>query len=62
MTLAPQEAAVVDALAAAFNLYLQLSVEHPSDRAEFTTAIHAAQAIVLLRPGRRDLNSRANVG
>lgn len=34
-----------------FNLFKQLPVYHPSDMDEFVRAIHAAQNIVLARPG-----------
>jgi hypothetical protein len=47
---------VVEALANAWNLFLNLPEERPRDLVEFQQAIHAAQARVLLRSGRRELN------
>lgn len=55
----PDEIRIVDMLAAAWNAYLALPVEHPCDRTEFMRAIHDAQARVLMRPARRDLESRS---
>lgn len=55
--LKPQEAAVAHALADAWNAFLKLPVEHNDDIDEFRRAIHAAQNIVLSRPGRREINA-----
>jgi hypothetical protein len=52
------EEAVITALAEAWNLFLELPVEHPSDLGEFLAIIHGAQDKVLARAGRRGLNSR----
>lgn len=54
--LTDQERAASEALAAAWNAYLLLPIEHPDDQDEFRRAIHAAQAKVLMRPGRRQVN------
>ena len=54
--LAEDEAAVVQKLAEAWDLFLALPVEHDDDVDEFRRVIHAAQAKVLMRPGRRQLN------
>lgn len=51
--LTKNEKAVVDALASAWNLYVSLPIEHQDDQDEFRRAIHAANAKVLMRPGRR---------
>lgn len=51
--LTEDERAVVDALAAAWNRYVALPIEHQDDQDEFRRAIHAANAKVLMRPGRR---------
>ena len=48
-----QEKAVIDALAEAWNRYVELPVEHNDDLDEFRRAIHAAQAKVFMRPARR---------
>jgi hypothetical protein len=50
------ERRVVMLLAEAWNAFLELPVEHPSNTDEFCRAIHAAQDKVLARVGRRDLN------
>lgn len=52
----PDERAVIDALVEAWNRFLTLPVEHPDDQLEFRQAIHAAQTLVLARPGRREFN------
>lgn len=54
MPLTDQERAVVDALAEAWNRYVDLPIEHDDDQDEFRRAIHAANAKVLMRPGRRE--------
>jgi hypothetical protein len=54
MPLTDQERAVVDALADAWNRYVELPIEHDDDQDEFRRAIHAANAKVLMRPGRRE--------
>jgi hypothetical protein len=51
------ETGVVNALTAAWNAYIGLPVEHPDDQREFSFAIHAASAKVLMRPARRSLRS-----
>jgi hypothetical protein len=56
MSLSPSETNVVRALAAAWDLYIELPIEHPMDRGEFAKIIHDAQARVLMRPARRQLN------
>lgn len=43
-------------LADAWNAYLALPVEHPDDVDDFRRLIHAANAQVLKRPGRRQFN------
>lgn len=57
MPLTDQERAVVTKLAEAWNEFVALPVEHGDDIDEFRSIIHAAQAKVLMRQGRRDLNS-----
>lgn len=51
-----KENLVVTMLAEAWNEFLLLPVEHNDDQTEFRYAIHAAQAIVLSRSGRREYN------
>lgn len=52
-TISPDEQLVLDHLAHAYNAMLKLTVLHQADLPEFTTAIHAAQKIVLARVGLR---------
>lgn len=54
--LAAEERAVALKLAEAWNLFAALPVEHGDDVSEFRQAIHAAQGVVLKRPGRRQIN------
>lgn len=54
--LSEAEKAVALKLAEAWNLFMTLPVEHADDVDEFRRAIHAAQAKVLMRPGRRQIN------
>lgn len=49
--LTEQEQALVNLLGQCFNAFKQLPIYHPSDMDEFVRAIHAAQNIVLARPG-----------
>ncbi len=56
-----REARVVDLLAQAWNEYLLLPVEHPMAQAEFCTAIHRCQDMVLARSGRGALNHAGNL-
>jgi hypothetical protein len=51
------ERSVINTLATAWSLYLNLPQEHPDDQTEFRRAIHAAQNLVLARPGRRQFNT-----
>ena len=46
-----QETVVLNALADAWNQFLKLEELHEWDRTEFMHAIHAAQHIVMARPG-----------
>lgn len=55
IVLTEEERAVLDLLAAAYNEYVKLEVMHPWHQKEFMHAIHAAQHIVLARPGLREL-------
>ena len=54
--LTADERAVAVKLAEAWNLFLALPIEHQDDTDEFRRAIHAAQAKVLMRTGRRQIN------
>lgn len=54
MPLTDDERAVIDALAEAWNRYVTLPIEHDDDQDEFRRAIHAANAKVMMRPGRRE--------
>lgn len=54
--LTDEERAVALKLAEAWDLFCALPTEHADDQDEFRRAIHAAQAKVLMRPGRRQIN------
>ena len=56
--LVPEETEVLNALGAAWNLFVILDESHPSDHHEFMLAIHAAQNIVLARIGKRVIDKR----
>ena len=51
------EKAVVLHLAAAWNAFLRLPIEHPDDQTEFRQVIHTAQNQILGRCGRREMNT-----
>jgi hypothetical protein len=51
-----EERVVIRRLAGAWNAFLNLPVEHDDDVEEFRRAIHAANAKVMMRPGRREYN------
>jgi hypothetical protein len=51
--LTPQERAVIDLLGEAFNAFVALPREHPSELREFEQAIHVAQTLVMARPTAR---------
>jgi hypothetical protein len=55
LMLTDPELDVVNAISEAWNLFLQLPVEHDDDIEEFRRLIHAAHAKVLCRPARRSL-------
>lgn len=48
--LTPEEMAVLDKLAAAWNAFIELPRQHPTHNQEFMYAIHAAQRIIMSRP------------
>ena len=50
------ERRVVQLLAAAWNAYTALPVEHPMDQDEFCRGMHSLQEKVLARSARRELN------
>lgn len=53
------EADVINALAHAWNLFVEkLPVEHIDDNYEFCQLIHAAQDKILARVGRRQMNAK----
>jgi hypothetical protein len=52
----PEERKIVHYLAACWNAFTLLPVEHKQDQAEFCQLIHAAQDKVLARAGRREIN------
>ncbi|MCQ2994031.1 hypothetical protein NLO95_07870 [Pseudomonas syringae] len=54
-----REAFVVGLLAGIWNEYLKLPEEHPTERQEFCSAIHACQDKVLARAGRRAINAES---
>lgn len=57
--LTEHEAKVAQMLGEAWNEYVKLPVEHPMERQEFCTAIHACQDKILGRAGRRAFHSVA---
>jgi hypothetical protein len=52
--LTEDEQRILEKLAEAWNLFLELPVLHQWDRQEFMHAIHSAQNIVQARPAMRD--------
>ena len=56
------EMQVLGALVLAWNSFLALPVEHSDDVREFRTIIHHAEAMMLMRPGRRHLNGEVANG
>ncbi len=52
-----EEYRLVEMLAAVWNSYLELPVEHPQDQPEFCVMIHACQEKILARKARRDLKA-----
>lgn len=63
MKLTNDEARVLSLLAEAWNEFVRLEVQHPCDTAEFMTAIHAAQNIVMARlAARSDATFRNMLG
>jgi hypothetical protein len=59
--LTDQEKRVVDALGNAWDEYALLPHIHPADVGEFVQAVHAAQNIVLARPGVKAVNPAAPI-
>lgn len=59
--LTDQEAKVAQMLGDAWAEYLKLPKEHPMEQAEFCTAIHHCQDMVLARCGRRAFHSERKV-
>lgn len=57
-----REQFVVGLLAGVWNEYLKLPAEHPMERQEFCSAIHACQDKVLARAGRRAINDETDGG
>jgi len=57
--LTPAESRAMRALVEAWSAFLALPAEHPDDQDEFRTGLHHLQAMILMRPARRDLNGRA---
>lgn len=55
------ELRVLELLGAAAKAFWLLPDEHPSDSAEFVAAVHAAQNIVLARPGYRQSKETATI-
>jgi hypothetical protein len=53
--LTEQERKVLDGLAAAWNAFVELPIEHPDDQTEFRHGIHSLQMMILSRPTRRHL-------
>lgn len=57
--LTDDEALIMDLLGSAATCFAMLPASHPSDLGEFVLAIHAAQNIVLARPGAEAFAARA---
>lgn len=57
--LTDEEALVMAALVESWNTFVKLPQEHPDDQNEYRAGIHRLQAMVLMRPVRRDMNQRA---
>lgn len=51
---------VMEALIDAWNLFVELPVEHGDDAGEFRHHLHILQRQILARQGRRDFNESAN--
>lgn len=52
-----KELLVIDKLAEAWNLFIELEVIHAADKPEFAFAVHLAENIVLARPAWRSMGS-----
>ena len=52
--LTPAEQAVMDHLVAAWNGFVDLPVQHPSDKPEFASALHRIQYLLGMRVVRRE--------
>ena len=50
------EKAVVEKLAEAWNMYIELPEQHPQDKLEFMHGLHDLQRIVMYRPAFRQIN------
>ncbi|EKN6414450.1 hypothetical protein DVQ15_08910 [Yersinia enterocolitica] len=59
-TLLADEQRIAQMLGDAWNQYLLLPIEHPSERAEFCRAIHDCQRIILARPAIRGLAEKGS--
>ena len=57
--LTPDEHRVLELLAAAWNEFIKLPEEHPSDISEFIFGIHMAQNLILKRPALRSMEEEA---
>jgi len=55
MSLTDKEMAVLNWLASAYNLFVELPSQHPAHNREFEMAIHAAQRIVMCRSVEREM-------
>lgn len=58
----PAERTALAHLVNAWNAFIALPVEHPSDQAEFCALIHNAEARILMRPTRRALADQSAHG
>lgn len=54
MPMTVEERAVAERLAEAWKLFCELPVEDQDDATKFCNAVHAAQALVMTRPTRRE--------
>lgn len=52
--LTPSEQSIMNLLVAAYNKYISLPLQHPSDKQEFSQAIHRLQGMLSIRIVRRD--------
>lgn len=50
----PAEKEIINLLSTAWNKFIKLDEQHPSDKYEFMDAIHKAQQLLMIRDARRN--------